>query len=158
MNMKVVMIGRHRLLPLQEKAVKDLGMEIVRVVETLPEDPQQLRAFLADLKREANAVLTVALPINLLNEIKNSGLGLYMFKMDSTTANSEDRWVEQKPDRRTYLPGSPIRLIEFKEIAEFQGLDAEEEIVWTSNIYRSDWKGLKAAFVGRHRTCEASRV
>jgi len=152
--MKVVLIGRHRLMPLQKKAVKDLGMEIVRIVEKLPEDPQQLRAFLADLKREANAVLTVALPVNLLNEIKNSGLGLYMFKMDSTTANSEDeakRWVEQKPDRRAYLPGSPIRLIEFKEIAEFQGLDVEEEIVWSSNIHRSDWKGLKAAFVGRHR-------
>jgi len=67
-------VGRHRLLPTQETALKELNIDIVKTVENLPNDIQQLRQLLRDLRAQADAIVTVALPINLLIEIKKCRL------------------------------------------------------------------------------------
>jgi hypothetical protein len=71
---RAVFVGRHRLLPTQETALKELNIDIVKTVENLPNDIQQLRQLLRDLRAQADAIVTVALPINLLIEIKKCRL------------------------------------------------------------------------------------
>jgi len=121
---KAIYVGRHRLLPAQEVALKQLNVEIVQQVENLPTDVQQLRQLLRELRSQADAVITIALPINLLLEIKNAGFRIFVFRMSSSTVSNvaeAEAWVAQNPGRRTYLPGrpgEPIRIMEFAAVDE----------------------------------------
>ena len=65
--MRVVYIGRHKLLPAQERAAEELGFVITEKVENLPTEQGELSKLLRQLKDEGiEGVLTVALPPNLL--------------------------------------------------------------------------------------------
>jgi len=60
---------------------------------------------------------------------------IYVFTMNSkTVANEEEakKWVEQAPDRRTYLPGKPGEPI---RILEFVGLDKVRISIETSRVW-----------------------
>jgi hypothetical protein len=116
--MKAVYVGRHQLLPLQEKALRELGMTIVRRIENLPTEPTALSALLSELQAAGiEAVVTVALPPHLLAQL--SRFPLYVFEMKSTTFQTQEeaeKWVAEAPEKRTYLPGrpgEPVRGLEF---------------------------------------------
>ena len=133
---KTIYVGRHRLLPTQEAALKQLNIEIVQQVENLPSDLQQLRQLLKELRSKADAVVTVALPINLLIEIKNAGFRVFIFRMNSNTVSSvaeAEAFVAQAPERRTYLPGrpgEPIRVMEFAAVDEIVEIKIVTRQVW----------------------------
>jgi hypothetical protein len=122
--MKAVYVGRHLLLDEQKKALEALDISITQQVENLPNDLQQLRQLLRELRSQAGAVVTVALPINLLLEIKNAGFRVFVFRMNSSTARDvveAEAWVAEAPQRRTYLPGrpgEPVRVMEFVAVDE----------------------------------------
>jgi hypothetical protein len=129
-------VGRHRLLPTQEAALKQLNIEIVQQVENLPSDLQQLRQLLKELRAQAEAIVTVALPINLLIEIRNANFKVFVFRMNSTTVrdvNEAEAFVAQAPERRTYLPGrpgEPIRVMEFVAVDEITEIKIVSRQVW----------------------------
>ena len=133
--MKAALVGRHRLLRLQEKALNDLGIQIVRQIENLPTEQNQLRELIEKLKGEGiEAVVTVALPPQLLASLSAS-FNLYVFEMKShtvpTTAEAE-RWVSEDPERRTYLPGrpgEPVRCLEFVSVNSVRVV-IESKRVW----------------------------
>jgi len=133
---KAIYVGRHRLLPAQETALRELNISIIKTVENLPTDIQQLRATLRELRNVADAVVTVALPINLLLEIKNAGFRIFVFRMNSSTVkdvNEAEAWVAQAPERRTYLPGrpgEPVRILEFTAVDEVVEIRIVSKQVW----------------------------
>ena len=117
--MRVVYIGRHKLLPAQERAAEELGFVITEKVENLPTEQGELSKLLRQLKDEGiEGVLTVALPPNLLAAL-SSMFPVYVFDMKSTTfptAEEAQKWASEKPDARTFLPGrpgEPVRAMEF---------------------------------------------
>jgi len=130
---KAIYVGRHRLLPTQEAALKQLNIEIVQQVENLPSDLQQM---LKELRSKADAVVTVALPINLLLVIKNANFRVFVFRMNSATVrdvNEAEAFVAQAPERRTYLPGrpgEPIRVMEFAAVDEIVEIKIVTRQVW----------------------------
>jgi len=133
--MKVALVSRHRLLPAQEKALGELGFEVVRRIENLPTEEGQLRALVEELRREGvEAVVTVALPPHLLSALSQN-FPVYVFEMESTTFTSEDEaraWVSEKPEWRTYLPGrsgEPVRGLEFRALSRVRVV-IERERVW----------------------------
>lgn len=133
---RAVFVGRHRLLPTQEVALRELNIEIVKIIENLPNDISQLRQLLRELRNVADAVVTVALPINLLLEIKNANFRVFVFRMNSATVKDvaeAEAWVAQAPERRTYLPGrpgEPVRVMEFVAIDEITEIRIVSRQVW----------------------------
>ncbi|MEM4601896.1 MAG: hypothetical protein QW808_03240, partial [Desulfurococcaceae archaeon] len=133
---RAVYVGRHRLLPTQEAALRELNINVVRIIENLPNDIQQLRQLLRELRATADAIVTVALPINLLIEIKNAGFRVFVFRMSSGTVRDiaeAEAWVSQAPERRTYLPGrpgEPVRVMEFVGIDEITEIRIVSRQVW----------------------------
>jgi predicted Fe-Mo cluster-binding NifX family protein len=134
-KVKVVYVGRHRLLPAQTRALEDLGLEIVRQVENLPTEPQQLNQLLQQLAAEGvRAVITVALPPHLLATL-SSKFKTYVFEMKSYTADTvetAEKFVAERPEYRTYLPGrpgEPVRLLEFIAVNEVKVI-IESRRVW----------------------------
>jgi hypothetical protein len=131
--MKAVYVGRHQLLPLQEKALRELGMTIVRRIENLPTEPSALSALLSELQASVEAIVTVALPPLLLAQL--SRFPLYVFEMKSTTFQTQEeaeKWVAEAPERRTYLPGrpgEPVRGLEFVGVNRVKVV-VESERVW----------------------------
>ncbi|MCC6051484.1 MAG: hypothetical protein LM580_12300 [Thermofilum sp.] len=120
--MRVAYVGRHRLLPLQQRALEELGMSIVRTIENLPTEPAALSALLNELQAAGiEAIVTIALPPHLLAQLSNR-FPLYVFEMRSTTFQTQEeaeRWVAEKPEARTYIPGrpgEPVRGLEFAAI------------------------------------------
>jgi len=119
MAVKTVYVGRHVLLPAQAQAIKVLGLELIEKVENLPTEQPALNALIAKLKSQGiTAILTVALPPHLLS-VLSSAFDVYVFEMKSSTVQSTaeaEKWVSEKPQTRTYLPGrpgEPIRVLEF---------------------------------------------
>jgi len=134
--MKAVYVGRHVLLPLQEKGIKELGLEISKKVENLPEGTE-LNALINQLKNEGiQAVVTIALPPHLLSVLSRV-FKVYVFEMKSSTVSSVDeaeKWVAECPEKRTYLPGrpgEPVRVLEFIGINEVKVV-IESKRVWTA--------------------------
>jgi hypothetical protein len=133
---RAVYVGRHRLLPAQTAALEHLGINIIKTVENLPNDIQQLRTTLRELRTAADAVVTVALPINLLLEIRNSNFRVFVFRMNSTTVKDvaeAEAFVSQAPERRTYLPGrpgEPVRVMEFIAVDEITEIKIVSKQVW----------------------------
>jgi hypothetical protein len=129
-------VGRHRLLPAQEAALRELNINIARIIENLPVDPRELKQLLKELKANADAVVTVALPINLLLEIKNANFRVFVFRMNSATVKDvaeAEAWVAQAPERRTYLPGrsgEPVRVMEFVAVDEITEIKIVSRQVW----------------------------
>ena len=112
-------IGRHRLLPLQERALRELGVTVTRTIENLPTEPAALSTLLSELQKEGiEAAVTVALPPHLLAAV-SARLTTLVFEMRSTTFQSSEaaeKWVAEKPEARTYIPGrpgEPVRGLEF---------------------------------------------
>jgi hypothetical protein len=134
-TMKVAYVGRHQLLQLQEQALAQLGMKIVKRIENLPSEPQQLNALLNELQREGlEAIVTVALPPHLLAQL-SSKFPLYVFEMRSVlfqTQEEAEKWAAERPEARTWLPGrpgEPIRGLEFVAINKVRVL-IESTRVW----------------------------
>jgi hypothetical protein len=134
--MKAVYVGRHALLPAQEQGVKELGLEVVRKVENLP-DGQELIKLINDLKNEGiQAVITIALPPHLLASLSKA-FRVFVFEMRSSTVptvTDAEKWVAENPAKRTYLPGKPgepIRVMEFIGINETKVV-IESKRVWTA--------------------------
>ena len=133
--MRVALVSRHRLLPAQEAALRELGFEVVRRIENLPTEEAALRAFLSELKGEGvEAVVTVALPPQLLSALSQS-FPVYVFEMESRLFGSIEEaqaWAGEDPERRTYIPGKPgeaVRGVEFRAISRVRVV-IEREQVW----------------------------
>jgi hypothetical protein len=136
MVVKTAYVGRHILLPAQEQGVRELGLEIIKKVENLPEG-QELTKLINDLKSEGvEAVITVALPPHLLASLSRV-FKVFVFEMRSSTVptiNEAEKWVAENPAKRTYLPGrpgEPIRIMEFVGINEVKVI-IESKRVWTA--------------------------
>jgi hypothetical protein len=134
--MKAVYIGRHTLLPAQEQGVRELGLEVVRKIENLP-DGAELNKLINDLKNEGiQAVITVALPPHLLATLSRA-FRVFIFEMKSSTVpttTDAEKWVAENPAKRTYLPGrpgEPTRVMEFVGINETKVI-IESKRVWTA--------------------------
>lgn len=146
--MKVALVGRHKLLELQEVALKEAGFEIAEQVINLPNDPKELRAFAEELRKRVDAIVTVALPPQILAVLQDAGFRdrIYVFTMSSKTMATEEeakKWVEQAPDRRTYLPGRPGEPI---RVLEFLGLDRVRISIETNRIWSvEEHEGRKKA-------------
>jgi uncharacterized coiled-coil protein SlyX len=132
---KTVYVGRHKLLPAQEKAIEELQLQIVKTIENLPTEPQQLNALLNELKSQGvEAVVTIALPPHLLAAL-SSKFKVYVFEMKSSTVpnvEEAEKFVNERPEFRTYLPGrpgEPIRVLEFQAINEVKVV-IESRRVW----------------------------
>jgi predicted Fe-Mo cluster-binding NifX family protein len=135
-KVKVVYVGRHKLLPAQEKALLNgLNFEVVKTIENLPTEPAALNALIQQLKSEGiQAVVTVALPPHLLASL-SAALKVYVFEMKSHTVSTieeAEKFVAENPSARTYLPGrpgEPIRVLEFNAINEVKVV-IESKRVW----------------------------
>jgi hypothetical protein len=134
--MKAVYVGRHALLPAQEQGVREIGLEIVRRIENLP-DGAELNKLINDLKSEGiQAVITVALPPHLLATLSRA-FRVFIFEMKSSTVptiTDAEKWVAENPAKRTYLPGrpgEPTRVMEFVGINETKVV-IESKRVWTA--------------------------
>jgi hypothetical protein len=134
-KMKAVYVGRHVLLPAQLQALKELEFEIIKQIENLPTDPQQLNTSLNELVQQGiEAVVTIALPPHLLATL-SSKFKVYVFEMKSSTVSSIDeaeKWVAENPAARTYLPGrpgEPVRVLEFQAINEVKVI-VQSKRVW----------------------------
>jgi len=133
--MKTVYVGRHQLLPLQERALRELGITIVKRIENLPTEPAALNALLSELQAAGvEAIVTVALPPHLLAQL-SSKFPLYVFEMKSATFQTQEeaeRWAAEAPEKRTYLPGrqgEPVRGLEFVGVNKVRVV-VESERVW----------------------------
>jgi hypothetical protein len=133
--MKVVYVGRHKLLPLQARALQELGLEITKQIENLPTEPKELQSLLQSLKAEGvEAVVTIALPPHLLAQLSQA-FKVYVFEMKSSTISSvaeAEKFVNEAPERRTYLPGrpgEPVRVLEFTAVNEVKVI-IESKRVW----------------------------
>jgi uncharacterized coiled-coil protein SlyX len=132
---KVVYVGRHKLLPAQVKALEELNFQIAKTIENLPTEPAQLNALLSALKKEGvEAVVTIALPPHLLAPLTQN-FKTYVFEMKSATVQSveeAEKFVNERPEFRTYLPGKPgepIRVLEFTAVNEVKVI-IESKRVW----------------------------
>ena len=131
---RAVFVGMHKLLPAQDAALKQLNIDIVKIVENLPTDPRELRQLLRDLRNQADAVVTFALPLDLLLEIKNANFKVFVFRMNSSIVSNvteAEAFVAQDPEWRTYLfgrPGEPIRVLEFVAVDEITEIRTKQ--VW----------------------------
>jgi hypothetical protein len=135
MKVRAVYVGRHKLLPAQERALRELSLEVVRRVENLPTEPQSLQKLLQELKSQGvEAVVTIALPPHLLAPLTQS-FKTYVFEMKSFTVESvaeAEHYVAENPEFRTYLPGrlgEPVRVLEFQGISEVKVV-IESKKVW----------------------------
>jgi hypothetical protein len=134
-EMRVAYVGRHKLLPAQLKALEELQLQIVRTIENLPTEPQQLNTLMSELAQQGiQAIITVALPPNLLATL-SSKFKVYVFEMKSSTVKTieeAEKFVNERPEFRTYLPGrpnEPIRVLEFTGINEVR-IVVESKRVW----------------------------
>jgi hypothetical protein len=116
--------------------LEELGMEIVRKIESLPTEPSALNALLNELQAAGvEAIVTVALPPHLLAQL-SSRFPLYIFEMRSVlfqTREEAERWVAEEPEKRTYLLGrssnEPVRGLEFLRVNRVK-IVVESEPVW----------------------------
>ena len=137
--MRGVLVGRHGLLPVQERMLQKLGIEIVRQVPQVPAEQKEIASFVRELKNENVEVIVIqALPINilavLLQEAKKSGIKVLSFKQETIfTGDREtaEKLVSERPDRRTLLPSreNVFRVIEVKELAEIKEVRIVEETI-----------------------------
>jgi hypothetical protein len=132
---RVVYVGRHKLLPAQLKALEELQLQIAKQIENLPTEPQALQQLIQQLKAEGiQAVVTVALPPHLLASL-SSAFKTYVFEMKSSTVptvQEAEKFVAENPSARTYLPGrpnEPVRVLEFVAINEVKVV-IESRRVW----------------------------
>jgi hypothetical protein len=135
MKSKVAYVGRHELLSAQIRALEELELEIAKRIENLPTDPQQLNTLMSELAQQGiQAIVTVALPPNLLATL-SSKFKVYVFEMKSSTVKTieeAEKFVNERPEFRTYLPGrpnEPIRVLEFIGVNEIK-ITIESKRVW----------------------------
>ncbi len=134
--MKVVLVGRHSLLPAQERALRELGMEVVEQVAQI-DDPRKFVEELQDVEGIVIQVLPLSLLAQMLPLAKKRGIKIFMFEQGKAKIfDSEEeakRFVEEAPDRRVML-ASPtdniFRVVEFTGVAEVKNIKIETEKVW----------------------------
>jgi hypothetical protein len=136
MAVKAVYVGRHTLLPAQERGVREMELEVTKKIENLPEGAE-LNKLVNDLKNEGvEAVITIALPPHLLASLSKA-FRVFVFQMKSSTVPTiadAEKWVRENPAKRTYLPGrpgEPVRIMEFIGIDEVKVI-IESKRVWTA--------------------------
>jgi len=134
-KIKAVYVGRHKLLPAQTQALRELNLEIAKQIENLPTEPKDLQSLLQNLRAEGvQAVVTVALPPHLLAQLSQA-FKTYVFEMKSSTVQSveeAEKFVTERPEARTYLPGrpgEPVRVLEFTAVNEVKVI-IESKRVW----------------------------
>ena len=138
-RMKVVLVSRHKLLPSQEKAIKELKWQIVEQVQQLPEDPKELSKLVQRWKeRGVQGVLTVALPPHILATLSKL-IDIYVFKMKAYTLPESEakKLVEEKPEYRVTLPPPPGKG-ELWRVVEFVGISKVKVVIEEEEVYRSD--------------------
>lgn len=141
MATKIILVGRHRLLPGQEQAIKRyLGTDyeairVPHVAEPLKDVIEKALFF------GAKAVIVQGLPLpvmaELVMEAKKEGIPVLFLKMRGAgvVPNEETakQWVAEDPDNRTYLPptrtGEGYRLLEFDGLYLQHGVEIKEEKV-----------------------------
>jgi len=134
--MRAVLIGRHRLLPAQERALRELGIEVVRQVEQLPEG-RELEKLVEGWRREGiEAVVAGGLPVHLTAQLSRLGMRVLQLRMRAVaTVKSEEeaeKLVRAREGWRVALPapdGSSHRVMEFEGIYELRVV-VEERRLW----------------------------
>ena len=137
--MKVVLVSRHKLLPSQEKALKELKWQIVEQVQQLPEDPKEISKLVQEWKEKGiEGVLTVALPPHILASLSKL-IDIYVFKMKAYTVPESEakKLVEEARDRRVALPPPPGKG-ELWRVVEFIGISKVKVVIEEEEVYRSD--------------------
>ncbi|BCW95601.1 MAG: hypothetical protein WHS44_06570 [Fimbriimonadales bacterium] len=128
--MKAVVISRHALLQAQERALAELGAEVVEVAAQYDPDTDNPRWQAQGVE----AVFTIALPPTLLARLCEA-FRVFTFEMASAgLTDSEDAaraWCAESPDTRSYLPAreGSHRLLEFRRVLELR-IAIETTPVW----------------------------
>jgi len=139
--MKAVYISRHKPLPVQEQAFKELGLEIIEQVPTLPQDPRELAKMVSEWKNKGVEVaITIALPpallLNLYNACSRNGIRVYIIRMKALGVFSKEeaeKLVNEKPEARVMIldPRSGnARVTEFEGITELKKVEIVEEWIY----------------------------
>jgi len=136
--MKGAIIGRHSLLPSQQKALESLQVKIVKQIPQVPTDQKALEQFIHELKSQGiEALIIQALPIDLLAKLLPH-FTIYFMKMQAVaTVESEEeakKIIEQAPDKRVAIPApnrdkKTFRIMEFIGITKIKKIVVEEEFV-----------------------------
>ncbi len=135
---KAALIGRHKLLPSQERAIQRLGVEIVEQIAQVPTEPQQLQHFIQQLKQKGvQALIVQALPIELLSQLLKHFTVFFMKMQQVALVESEEetqRLVQEAPEKRVVIPSAmgekkTFRIMEFVGITRVKKIVIEEEPV-----------------------------
>ena len=126
-----LVVSRHKLLPLQERDIREICKEVTQVPE-LPTDPKQLQTTV-----QPYSAVIGTLPINLIDQLKKAGKTVYTFDMTSlgTFASEEEvkKLEEQYQGRVAILPpsrpGELYRATRYDGIAEVVKISIEKRPV-----------------------------
>jgi len=133
--MRAILVSRHRLLPAQEEAIKKAGIEIIEVVQAVPEEKNELQKFIQQLKQKGvEAIVAAALPAPLVAQLQNH-FRIFILKMRNikvTESEEEAKKLEaEAPRKRVALPpvrGNAWRVVEFIGLYETR-IHIEERLV-----------------------------
>jgi hypothetical protein len=131
--MKAVVISRHALLGAQQRALAELGAEVVETTAQYDPDTDNPRWKAQGVE----AVFTIALPPALLARLCEA-FRVFTFDMESVGMTESEEaaraWCAKAPDVRSYLPAreGSHRLLEFRGVSELR-LQIETTRVWSVN-------------------------
>ncbi len=136
---KAVLVGRHKLLPAQEEALRKAGFEIVEQVPQIPSEPGELQKWAQEVKsRGISTIVIQALPPHLIAILLQAGLEVISMKMQAvatvTTEEEAKRLVAEAPEKRTFLPAREggFRVVEFVGLTRIKRIVIEEEPITTA--------------------------
>jgi len=132
-----ILVGRHKMLPGQERALKELGIQIIKQVEQI--DMNRLNEI-----QDCDVVVVQALPLSLLVQIlsplQRKGIEVLMFEQEAINRdllpkNEAEKLIREKPDMRTALVAlngneEKVRVIEFKRVVRIERITIEQTKVW----------------------------
>jgi len=128
--MKSVVISRHALLPAQERALRELGAEVVETCAQYDPDTDNPRWKAQGVE----AIFTVALPPSLLARLSEA-FRVFTFDMESIGMAHDEAeakaWCALAPQTRSYLPAreGSLRLLEFRGVSELK-IQIQTTRVW----------------------------
>ena len=131
--MKAVVVSRHALLGAQQRALTELGAEVVETTAQYDPDTDNPRWKAHGVE----AVFTIALPPALLARLCEA-FRVFTFDMESVgMTESEDEaraWCAEAPEVRSYLPAreGSLRLLEFRGVSELR-IQIQTTRVWSVN-------------------------
>jgi len=136
---KAILVGRHQLLPAQEQAIRDLGLEIIERVEQID------RAKVSTLPQGVEALVIQAIPLSILADILPVARGRQIkillmeqeaLGRDLLPVEEAEKLIREAPDRRVALRAltpngeERVRVVEFRRIVEVKDIKIERETVW----------------------------